>query len=154
MDCCKTWLAFLAAHIVDKCIEHCTNDCPACIDGLLSPLLHRHNELNLREKIEYYFGRVTQQMAISTLFDQFIIRFGWVELQRDEYVNIGEKFIKLSTSDAIFFGNYITYENDKALYAIYEVEYTKPEKKSIKPKKRKKSPISQDDLLGGGAPDL
>lgn len=154
MDRCKTWLAFLSAHIVDKCIEHCANDCPACIDGLFSPLLHRHNELNLRGKIDYYFGRVTQQMDILALFGQFIIRFGWFDLQRDEYVNIGEKFIKLSTSDAIFFGNYITYENDKALYASYELEYSKPEKKSIKAKRRKKNPISENDLLGGGAPDL
>ena len=149
------WLAFLSAQIVDRCIEHCTLNCPACRDGLLSPLLHRHNQLNLRGKIDLYFERVTQQMDMSSLFDQFIIRFGWFSLQRDEYVNIGENFIKLSTSDAIFFGNYITYENDTALYSIYEAEpeSPKPERKSIKPKRRKKNPISENDLLGGGAPN-
>lgn len=94
-------------------------------------------------------------MDISSLFDQFIIRFGWFSLQRDEHVNIGENFIKLSTSDAIFFGNYITHENDAALYASYdaEAESTKHEKKSIKTKRRKKNIISQNDLLGGGATD-
>ena len=155
MDCFKTWLAFLSAQIVDQCIEHCAKDCPGCRDGLFAPLLHRHNQLNLHGKIDHYFERVTEQMDISSLFDQFIIRFGWFSLQRDEHVNIGENFIKLSTSDAIFFGNYITHENDAALYASYdaEAESTKHEKKSIKTKRRKKNIISQNDLLGGGATD-
>ena len=155
MDSFKTWLAFLSAQIVDRCIERCAKECPACRDGLFAPLLHRHNQINLRGKIDHYFERVTQQMDISALFDQFIIRFGWFSLQRDEYVDNGENFIKLSTSDAIFFGNYITYENDAALYASYDTEpgSSKPEKKSIKTKKRKKNTISQNDLLGEGARD-
>ena len=163
MDCTKPWLAFISGEIIHECIEYCVRECPACRYGILSPLLHRHNQLNLRGKMEQYYDRVVQQMNMGSLFDRFIIQFGWFSLQRAEYILIGDNFIKLSTPEAIFFGKYITYENDAALYgfvttsptqSIYLPESPKPVKeKPIKTKRRKKNITSQNDLLGAGAPD-
>ena len=105
-------------------------------------------------------------MDISSLFDQFIIRFGWFSLQRDEYINIGQSFINFSTPDAIFFGKYITYANDSAIYGntetegVYEMNFVDETKaammvdeNTIKTKRRKKNVISQNDILGSSAPD-
>ena len=159
MDCNKTWFAFLSAEIIRQCIEICAKECPACIDGILSPLLHHHNELNLREKMERYISRV--EINLSSLFDKFVIQLGWFTLDRDQFVNIGQAFVNFSTPDAIFYGKYITYENDFAIYGSLggteNQSIAKPatpvEEKSIKGKRRKKNAISQDDIFRSSVPD-
>jgi len=134
MDCTKTWFGFLSAEIIKQCIELCDKECPACKNGILSPLLHYHNELNLREKMEKYISRTV--MDLPKLFDVFIIRFGVYSLDRDQFVNLGKNFINFSTPEAIFYGKYVNYENDQALYG--EIETQEP---AEPPKKRKKKTI-------------
>ena len=149
MDCCKTWFAFLSADIIQRCIECCKQECPACKDFVLSPLLHFHAQSNLYEKVCQYYYRTVQEMVIEDLFDRFILQFGWVTLNREEFITIGQYFVRFSTPHAIFYGKYITKENDFALYgSIEEVEKVE---KPIKTKKRKKNIISQDGLPGTSA---
>ena len=144
MDCCKTWFAFLCADIIQRCIECCEQECPACTAGLLSPLLHYHNQSDLYVKLGRYYYRMVQEMDIADLFDKFILQFGWFSLNREEFIAIGQSFVRFSTPDAIFFGKYITRENDFALYGSINEKVEKP----IKPKKRKKTVISQNDVSG------
>ena len=134
MDCTKTWFGFLAAEIIKQCIELCDQECPACKNGILSPLLHYHNELNLREKMEKYITRIV--MDLPKLFDEFVIRFGVFSLDRDQFVNLGQSFINFSTPEAIFYGKYINYGNDQALYGNIE-----PQEPTEPAKKRKKKAI-------------
>lgn len=149
MDCCKTWFGFLSADIIRRCIENCERQCPACNDGLLSPLLHLHNQYSLREKLDHHYYKIVQETDIAVLFDRFILQFGWLSLNREEFISIGQYFTRFSTPEAIFYGRYITKENDATLYGSSEqvLEVTPP-KKTIKAKKRKISPISQDDVPG------
>lgn len=155
MDTCKTWFASLSAELIQRCIDCCGKDCSACRDGLMSPLLHFHNELNLHEKIERYFNKVVQEMDIDKLYDQFIVQFGWFNLEREQYVAIGQSFARFSTPDAIFYGKYVTAENDFTLYGHVESNKVllneKLAEKSIKVKRKKKIDISQNDVLGCGA---
>ena len=149
MDCCKTWFAFLGADIIQHCIECCEQECPACNDGLFSPLLHFHNQSDLYEKLCRYYYRTVQEMDIADLFDRFVLQFGWFSLNREEFISIGQHFVRFSTPGAIFYGQYITKENDFALYgSTDEVEQVE---KPIKTKKRKKNVISQDGLSGSSA---
>ena len=159
MDHTKTWFAFLSAEIIRQCIEICAKECPGCKNGMFSPLLHRHNELNLREKMERYIGRV--EINLSALFDQFAVQFGWFTLDRDQFLNHAQAFADFSTPDAIFYGKYITYENDFAIYGfggatenqlIDKVQVAAPVKeKAIKAKRQKKNVIIQDDIFGTSA---
>ena len=161
MDCCKTWFAFLSADLIRRCIDSSVNECPACRDGLLSPLLHFHNQSNLREKIDRYFYQIVMEMDISALFDQFMIQFGWLNLDRENFINIGQSFVRFSTPDAIFYGKYITKENDFAIYGNFVhmepaktlVDNNKSVDKPIKAKRRKKNAITQDVVSGTGASD-
>lgn len=134
MDCTKTWFGFITAEIIKQCISLCEQTCPACKNGILSPLLHYHNELNLREKIEKFIGNTA--IDLSMLFDQFVIRFGVLSLDRNQFVNLGQSFISISTPDALLYGKYITQDMDKALYG--EVESYEPAEPA---KKRKKKAI-------------
>jgi len=142
MDCTRTWFGFLAAELIKQCIEICDRECPACKDGIVSPLLHYHNELNLREKMEKFISKTV--MDVPKLFDQFVIRFGLFTLDRNQFVNIGQSFINFSTPDAIFYGKYINYDNDQCLYGNIEIQ--EPPQNPIKGKRKKKN-VTQDDLL-------
>ncbi len=154
MDCCKTWFGFLSAEIIRRCIESCKQDCPACKDGLLSPLLHFHIQYSLREKLDHYYYKIVQELNIADLFDRFILQFGWLSLNRDEFISIGQYFTRFSTPEALFYGKYITKENDLGIYGSStcsdQIEKTSPEK-AIKAKKRKKNTISQDDISRSSA---
>ena len=148
MDTFRTWLAFLAADIIKRCTTRQQQDCPGCRDGLLSPLLHYHNHFTLHDMMKKYMDIVTLEMDLQQLFGEFIIKFGLFDLPNDEYVKLGQNFVRFSTADAIYYGNYITKENDMALYAE-QIYIPSP----IKPKSRKKKPISQNDVSGQGSPN-
>ena len=159
MDFNKTWFAYISAEIIRQCVDICAKECRACRDGILSPLLHYHNELNLREKMVRYVDRV--ELNLMTLFDLFIIQFGWFGLDRDGFLNNAQAFVDFSTPDAIFYGKYITYENDYAIYGdtgenlITEKGSRSPvtpvEEKPIKAKRHKKNVSSQNDISGTSA---
>lgn len=154
MEYNKTWYAFISAEIIRQCIDICANECLACQNGILSPLLHHHNELNLREKLEHYLDRV--ELNLLTLFDQFVMQFGWFTLDRDQLICHAQAFADFSTPDAIFYGKYITYENDFAIYAdcsIVKTVVNVPivKEKAIKAKRQKKNTTSQNDIPGTSA---
>ena len=152
MDCCKTWFAFLSADVIQRCIERSEAECPACTDELMSPLLHFHNQYSLREKLNQYYYRSVLEMDIADLFDRFVMQIGWFTLDREEFISIGQSFVRFSNPDAIFYGKYITKENDFALYgSTADQPSTKVPKKPIKARKRKKNAISQDDVPGTSA---
>ena len=110
----RTWLAYLTAEVIDQCVALCVSECPACQNALNSPLLHYHEELGLKEKINRYLSYTA--LDIGYLFDQFTIQFGWFNLNREQYIQFGEIFLSVSTPDAIFYGKYVTPQNDYAIY--------------------------------------
>ena len=117
MNSYQEWLAFLAVEIIDRCSLQLLKDCPGCQDGLKSPLLHYHNQFNLHEAIKKNITVIVPEMNIQELYNKFIVKFGLFELPEKEYLNIGQCFLRFSSADAIYYGNYITKENDYALYA-------------------------------------
>ena len=116
----RLWLGYVTAEVVHQCITLCDEECLACKNNVISPLLHFHNELNLKDKIQRYLGRVT--IKLDTLFDQFILRFGWFALNRQRYIELAEIFLSVSTPEAVMYGKYITHQNDFTIYG--QEEYT------------------------------
>jgi len=165
----RTWLGYVTAEVVYQCISLCDEECLACKNGVISPLLHYHNELNLKDKIQRYLGRVN--INLDSLFDQFILRFGWFALNRTQYIQLADIFLSVSTPEAMVYGKYITHQNDYAIHgqqasstATDVADYTlieNPEiieptakkrctsaKKTIKAKRTKKEVISKDVVAG------
>ena len=56
-------------------------------------------------------------MDFQLLYNNFILKFGYFNISEEEFINSGESFVKFSTPDAIYYGNYFTQENDQALYS-------------------------------------
>ena len=102
--------------------------------------------------MERYVERV--ELNLMMLFDLFVIQFGWFGLDRDRFLNNAQAFIDFSTPDAIFYGKYITYENDFAIYGdtgenlVTEKAVSPVEEKPIKAKRHKKNVTSQNDIPG------
>ena len=104
---------------------------------------------------------------LDSLFDQFVLRFGWFALKREQYIQLADIFLNVSTPEAIIYGKYITHQNDFAIYSQYDSSTTSsdvtdcPEivesttkkrgtsvKKTIKAKRTKKEVISNDVVAG------
>ena len=145
MDVYQTWLAYLSAEIIERCMLRIKDDCQGCKKGLRSPLLHYHNHFSLHEAMKTKMSEVSLQMDIQQLYNKFLIKFGLFELPEDELVKLGQCFVRFSTADAIYYGNYITKDNEKLLYDVTEAEY---EPTPIKGVKRKKIIISEDGVSG------
>ena len=124
MDPYKAWLAFISSVIIQRCQEKLSKDCDACKAGLMAPILHFHNHYNLLDMMKKYTSIVTSEMDIENLFNLFIVKFGFFEAPEEEYVKTGQYFVKFSSVEAIYYGNYITKEHDHALYG--EVNYDVP----------------------------
>ena len=124
MDAYKTWLAFLSAEVITRCLDRVKENCEGCRIGLLSPLLHQHTHFNLLEALKAKMPEISLQMDIQKLFHSFLIRFGLFDLPEEELVKIGQYFVRFSTPDAIYYGNYITKENEGGIYCnVTEPEY-------------------------------
>ena len=98
--------------------------------------------------MEKYMHLIVLEMDLQQLYNEFITKFGWFDLSNDEFVKLGQNFVRFSTADAIYYGNYITKENDTALYAKPIYEST-----PVKQKSRKKKLISQDGVSRQGCPN-
>ena len=124
MDAYKTWLAFLSAEVITRCLDRVKENCGGCRISLLSPLLHQHTHFNLLEALKAKMPEISLQMDIQKLFHSFLIRFGFFDLPEEELVKIGQCFVRFSTPDAIYYGNYITKENECGIYCnVAEPEY-------------------------------
>ena len=142
MDAFKTWLAFLSAEIIERCNIRLKQECPGCESNLLSPLLHYHTHFNLLDTLKKYVPAVYIEMDIQKLFNSFLIKFGLFELPEEEFIKLGQSFVRFSSADAIYYGNYITKENDRLLYGEVTIEVPNYQPTPIKTKGRKKKAIS------------
>ena len=93
-------------------------------------------------------------MNLSSLFDRFVVQFGWFTLNREQFLSLGQAFVDFSTPDAIFYGKYITYENDFGIYGgvaendLIDKVAAPANEKGIKGKRRKKNVIIENDIFG------
>lgn len=114
MDVFKLWLGYIAAEVIDKCISLNLQSCPACKNGVLSPILHFHNHLNLKEIIETYFDGASNNMDVNSLLQKFANKLNVLDISNGgELIMIGQTFVRTLTAKALYYGDYITAENDK-----------------------------------------
>ena len=142
MDMFSTWLAFLTKELIERCSLRLKQECAGCQNNLLSPILHFHNHFNLLELLKKYQSVCCLEMNIQKLYNNFIVRFGLFDIPQDEFIRLGQSFMRFSTPDAIYYGNYISKENDQILYGEVTVEAPVYVPTPIKGRGRKKKVIS------------
>ena len=124
MDSYKAWLALLSSAIIQRCQEKLLEECDACKAGLMAPILHFHNHYNLLDMMKKYTKVAAPEIDVKKLFNSFIVKFGYFKAPEEEYIRTAQYFLKFSSAEAIYYGDYITAEYDQALFG--EVMYDVP----------------------------
>ena len=125
--CNDNWIAFLCEHIIRKSHQRCKDDCPACLNKLNSPLLHKHLQLSLLEQLRIYFtemrGLILQDL--DRLYNQFSYKLPHSDdKKRDKviYINIARNFLLTASCDSIYFGRYIDEHNDSFINEEFKIK--------------------------------
>ena len=116
----RAWLGFISSVIVDGCIQQNKQNCPACKDGMKSPILHFHNALNLHDIIEKYFAIVIRTIDMKALFEKFEAKMSVygkysefiTSYNNSELITTGQFFLKTLNPKALYYGDYITPDID------------------------------------------
>ena len=114
MDAERIWLGFIASEIFNGCIQLNKDNCPACKNGIISPILHFHNALNLHDITEKYFSIVIQNLDLKAIFEKFSAKIlsMYGVTSNNELITIGGFFLKTINPKALYYGDYITAEID------------------------------------------
>ena len=96
------------------------------------------------------------QLDTDSLWDKFVIHFGWFSLDRNPFIQIGNSFVNYSTPEAVFYGKYITHEIDHMIHQTTEntpVDTASHPTEVIKMKKKKTRVISKNGVSVDGRSD-
>lgn len=112
------WLSYLSHVLINKCLQLVKQHCPACTNGLKSPVLHYHMQLGLLDKMKCYFEEIRGSMItdIVKCFECFLNVYTIDDANENNYVFIGQTFLLMSTAESVYYGRYITEETDGVLF--------------------------------------
>ena len=133
------WFAFLTNLLVESCLRKSVEECPGCRDGKFSPLLHRHYQLGLLDKIGRYFETVKTEL-IEEMDKMLTIYKSTPHCSAEfEEAMIGEgvDFLLKSTPSIIYFGQYVVGFNDIYVEKVCEKTQTPAKSSRKRPKKLK-----------------
>ena len=138
------WLGYITAEFIKKCVDQSLVDCHGCRDGKISPLLHIHHQLGLKEKITHHMEFVRGELisAIPSLYDQFKLKCVDSSMDKDVYVTNARFFLISITPESLYYGRYLNETND---FFISSQPITEPSRKrTIKGAKKQKKVISNN----------
>ena len=131
----NVWFACLSDSLVRDVLRRSKAKCAGCQSSMSSPLLHRHETMNLLEKLEENFeeARIYNTGIISKLYEQFqhLLPHS-TDLAKDKqiYHESANCFLLTVTARSIFYGQYINGNTDKITRDAF-----KPVRRCKRPKK-------------------
>lgn len=141
------WYGYITAEFVRRCVDESLANCHGCRDEKISPLLHMHHQLGLKDKLVYHMETVRGALIplIPTLYEEFKLKVADAITDKVTYVTNGRFFLISATPESLYFGRYLTETNDAFIHyqPIMEpiIEPTKP---NIKRRRRQKKLIFQN----------
>ena len=122
----ENWIGFLANFIITKCIRACKDRCPGCEVKLRSPILHKHEQFSLLDKIRIHFDEIKGVVGphLETIYDivQHKLPHG-TDLEKDKscYCKMGQNFLMATCPDSLYWGLYITEYNDVIVFEMLKL---------------------------------
>ena len=125
----EDWKSFIVACFVKRTLEVAIQECQGCQDSSLSPLLHAHHT-GLYKKLIIFFEQIRTELQdnLEEVYNQYQQKFGGTT--SPNYGKEGIEFLKNLTPDYLYYGRYITKENDLKIYG--DVQSKPPSKKRKK----------------------
>lgn len=107
------WTAFLCENVIRQTVQLSELQCPGCREKLKSPLLHLHHQHSLLDKLRLYFEEIRGSLvqSVPELYAQFEVKLPHSDNltnDREMYISSGRQFLLQITSDALFYGRYIS----------------------------------------------
>ena len=146
------WLGYITAEFIRRCVNESLVKCYGCRDGIISPLLHTHHQLGLKDKVVYYMEMVRGSMIpqIPSLYEEFKLKLVDSNMDKDVYVTNARFFLISTTPESLYYGRFLNEVNDSF---IHSQPITEPsQKRTIKGSKKQKKLISNNDVFGSVAP--
>ena len=118
----EEWKSFIVACFVKRTLELAIEECTGCQDSRLSPLLHVHQTTGLLKKLIIFFDRIKTELCsnIEQLLSQYQHRFNICDFEL-EYTEVALIFLKNLTPNTLYYGRYITIDNDLNIYGDAQV---------------------------------
>ena len=140
------WLGFVTAEFVRRCVDESEATCHGCRDGKISPLLHIHHQLGLKDKIIYHMEPIRGVMMplIPSLYEEFKVKVNSPNMNKNAYVTSAKFFLVAATPESLYFGRYLNEQNDAFIHHRPAKEKIMTVGKGIKRTKKRKVVISQD----------
>ena len=112
-----SWIAFLCEHIVQQSLKLSKDNCPGCREDMQSAILHLHEQQSLLEKIRNSFDQVRGivLLDIDTYYSKFEAKLPHSNDKKKDkiiYCNLARTFLLTTTPDSLYFGRYLSAEND------------------------------------------
>ena len=113
----EIWIGYLTAIIYKKCNEISKKRCAGCIAGLKSIILHYHHQQSLLDKLQLYLKEVQGAMVtvIEDLYksvEENLPHSDDKKLDKKQYCDNAVFFLTSFDAYAVFYGRFITEEND------------------------------------------
>ena len=136
------WLGFITAEFVQRCVAESLVHCYGCRDGKISPLLHMHHQLGLKDKLIYHMETVRGTLIplIPTLYEEFKLKVVDANMDKDAYVTNARFFLISATPESLYYGRYLTESNDAFIHHQPIIKLQNP----IKRRRKQKTVISQN----------
>ena len=125
----NVWLGVLCDRLVKNARSISEKECPGHKEKFNSPLLHLCQQLSLYEKLAKYF-----EPAKGDLFKNLEREYNAIEHvvphsenpeeDKKYYLEFGRNFLLSVTPDAVYFGRYVSEENDQVISLKKEEERT------------------------------
>ena len=121
-----SWIAFLCEHIVQKSIKISKDNCQGCRDGMQSPILHLHEQQSLIDKIRNAFeqARGAIILNIEAYYKQFESKHPHSDDKKKDkiiYCNLARTFLLTATPESLYFGRYLSAENDGYVAEVFNI---------------------------------
>ena len=109
----ENWIAFITSVFVDLCVKKSLEECPGCRDKKNSPLLHRHHQMSLFDKISCHFehNKVKLMEEMDRLLALYKKKFVDATFE-ESLIGEGMNFLSKATPSTIYFGQYLDEFND------------------------------------------
>ena len=140
-DC---WLGYLTYATIEKCVSLSKEYCPGCIQGLISSLLHDHQQASLLNKIETYLNesRGLLSSKLDEMFTDFLkhMKRSTIEEEKQTLITNGRNFLFIVTPLSLYYGRFLT---EKKYSALFTESYN-PKKPPHPPKRKRPTPSHQE----------
>ena len=109
----ELWTSFLCENVIRRAVQLSELQCPGCHQKLKSPLLHLHHQNSLLDKLRLYFEEIrgTIVQTVPELYTQYESKLPHSDNltnDREMYISSGRQFLLQITSDALYYGRYVS----------------------------------------------